>query len=131
MGVIDDQGNFLISKDQRTHEQLSSYTYLDVLVLNLKKIIALAPGGSTRIATLGAALYLMREGKPRTETAAAQLGEQFDLSEAIADGQKYLKEDEGGGVPANNMGGGQIADKKKGLPYVKGKSVLKRKVPVV
>ena len=35
LGVIDDKGNFLIAKDQRTPEQYSSLTYLDIFVLNL------------------------------------------------------------------------------------------------
>lgn len=61
-GIIDRDGNFIVSKDQRTDDQLKSYSYFDVLVLNLKKILSKVPGGSTRLATFAAALYLLREG---------------------------------------------------------------------
>jgi hypothetical protein len=76
-------------------------------------LIAKVPGGSSRIATLAAALYLLREDK-----------NQFDLDKYITEAKLLFEED--GGVPANNMGDGKIADNKKGIPYKKGTSVLKR-----
>lgn len=118
-GLIDDKGHWLIPKEDRTEEQLNSYSYFDVLILNIKKALAKVPGGSSRIATFAAALYMLREGhNPQSDKRVAILTEKFDakytefLSEA-----RVLLEDEGGGVvgsavPTNNMGSGAIADPK-------------------
>lgn len=124
LGVIDEEGNFLVDKAQRTKEQLNSYSYFDILILNLKKMLAKLPGGSTRIASFAAALYLIREGYHVTNDKQVKiLVENFDLEDYIQ--QSYtLFEDEGGGVPANNIGGDQVS--KKDNPMNIGK-MLKRK----
>lgn len=127
LGIIDEHGNFLQDKETRSEKQLSSYSYLDILVLNLKKLLAKIPGGSTRIATFAAALYLMRERNAiHSHQAMESATENFNLDRMLSEARLILEED--GGVPANNVGDGQIADKKQGLPYkVNGKNVLKRK----
>lgn len=110
MGIIDEHGEFLLPKELRTPEQLASYSYLDVLILNIKKAMSKIPGGATRIATFAAALYLLREGKTYTDSdyLTEQYHQKFDdyLQQA-----KTIFEDEGGGpaVPVNNMGDGAIA----------------------
>lgn len=62
LGIIDDHGNFLKKrKDLRTPEEKKALGVFDILVINLKKIIAKMPGGRTRLASLAAALYLVKE----------------------------------------------------------------------
>jgi hypothetical protein len=63
LGVIDDKGTFLIDKADRTPEQYRSLTYLDVFVMNLKKILSKVPAGNNRIVTYAAALWLLREDR--------------------------------------------------------------------
>lgn len=109
-GIIDEHGNFLEPKEKRSPDQLASYSYFDILILNLKKLLAKLPGGSTRIATLAAALYLLREPKPISESAIYLYCEDFEREmSSLIEEIKTLFEDEGG-VPVNNMSAGNIAD---------------------
>ena len=62
-GVIDDFGNVLVQKDKRNQEQRESFTKLDVMCRNLKRILSRLPGGDSKFATYSAALYLLKEGK--------------------------------------------------------------------
>jgi len=62
-GVIDEEGNFLIPKDKRTSEERKSISKFDTVILNLRKTLAKIPGGSSRIATFAAALYLLKEDR--------------------------------------------------------------------
>jgi hypothetical protein len=97
-GVIDEEGNFIVPKEDRTEQQLASYSYFDVLILNLKKALAKIPGGSTRIATFAAALYLIREGDN-----ADPIRFESGFDQLVADSQQLLSEEgEGPAVPANN-----------------------------
>lgn len=58
-GVIDKDGKLL--KSPRTKEEKDSYTTFDRLVVNLKRILGKLPGGQSKIASYGAALFLLRE----------------------------------------------------------------------
>lgn len=60
-GVIDKDGNILVKKINRNSEQRKSWGTFDVMVANLKKLLAKVPGGSSKIASYAAALYLIRE----------------------------------------------------------------------
>lgn len=61
LGVIDADGNILIEPKDRTREQAKSLQLFDVMILNLKKLLAKIPGGSSRFATFTAALFLLKE----------------------------------------------------------------------
>ncbi len=62
LGIIDEKGNILKKrKDLTTIKERSAFGVFDVMILNLKKLLAKIPGGSTRIASYAAALYLIRE----------------------------------------------------------------------
>ena len=65
-GVIDDKGNVLVKKKDRTSEQKKSFKVFDVMVRNMKRLLAKLPGGSTRLASYAAALFLIREHKAFT-----------------------------------------------------------------
>lgn len=67
-GIIDAHGNPLRKLSSlTTPEEKSSYTMLHRLVFRLKKLIALIPGGSSRIATLAAAYFLVKESVEKNE----------------------------------------------------------------
>jgi len=61
LGIIDKNGkrdkNVLIDRDERK----SAYTAFHRLVFNIKRLMAKAPGGSSRLASYAAALYLLKE----------------------------------------------------------------------
>lgn len=60
-GIIDSEGKRIKSKKIETSSEKSSYTAFHKLVFNIKKLIAKAPGGSSKIASYVSALYLLKE----------------------------------------------------------------------
>lgn len=99
LGVIDKAGNVLIKRANRTPEQQLEWGFFDVLVANLKKMLAKVPGGKTRLANFAAAVYLMREHKHYNEDEANV------LAEACFNHIMSLSED----VAVNNAGQGAVA----------------------
>lgn len=71
LGLIDDRGNRL--KKAETSEEKKSDTMLFRLVWNLKRMIAMVPGGNSKIGTLAAAYLLVREAEDMDETSAQKL----------------------------------------------------------
>jgi hypothetical protein len=63
LGLIDANGNKL--KKAETSEEKNATSMLHRLVWNLKKMIALVPGGKTRIGSLVAAYLLVREAEEK------------------------------------------------------------------
>lgn len=61
-GVIDEDGNILIpKKERRLKPQRDSFGSFDLLVLKLKKLLGKIPGGQSKLASYGAALWLIKE----------------------------------------------------------------------
>ena len=58
--LIDENGNFLKSRNNYTSQEKKALGLFDIMVINLKKLIAKVPFGKTRIATLAAAMMLLR-----------------------------------------------------------------------
>jgi hypothetical protein len=64
LGIIDENGNILKKrKDLTTVRERNAFGVFDVMILNLKKLLAKVPGGSSRLASYAAALFLIREWK--------------------------------------------------------------------
>lgn len=62
LGIIDENGEILKKrKDLLTKRERDAFGVYDLLVLNIKKVLAKIPGGSTRLGSYAAALYLIRE----------------------------------------------------------------------
>ena len=62
LGIIDENGNVLKKrKDLTLASEKKAFGVFDVMILNIKKLVAKIPGGSTRLASYAAALYLIRE----------------------------------------------------------------------
>ena len=67
LGIIDKNGKNLIKrKDFTNQQQRNAYTYFDTLVFNLKKMLAIVPGGKSLLGTFAASMLLLREEKNRT-----------------------------------------------------------------
>jgi len=87
LGIIDENGNILRKrKDLRLNKEREAFGIFDVLVLNIKKLLAKVPGGSSRIASYAAALWLIREWNHFSDdslltedTSEEQLLESIDL----------------------------------------------------
>ena len=61
LGLIDDQGSFI--KQPVTQEEQDAASPFTILVINLKRLLARLPGGSSRLASFAAALYLLKQHK--------------------------------------------------------------------
>lgn len=80
LGIIDSSGKFLIPPSKQTIAQKNSYTKLDVLVINLRKLIEKLPFGKRSIAKYAIALKLIQE----------EIGQ--DYPSLKDDLSKYIKE---------------------------------------
>ncbi|NBV27518.1 hypothetical protein EBS02_00635 [bacterium] len=113
-GVIDADGNVLKKKEERTTEaEKESLSPLDVMTLNLKKILERLPFGKTKLASYGAALFLIKEEKNLTEE---NIEEKFN---AYMYGKKLQEE------IVNTSGSGNVAGTT-GDPPVGSKVMLRR-----
>jgi hypothetical protein len=62
LGIIDAQGkNLRKTSTLKTTEERDAYTYLNRLVFNMKKIINKLPGGESKLKSIIAALFLVKE----------------------------------------------------------------------
>lgn len=108
LGIIDEDGKVLKKRSTlQTLEEKGAWGYFDIMVANLKKLIMKLPGGKARIATFAAALLLLREHKNTSINSKQLLEEKFN--EYLALTEAKMNEDGEGGLPANNVGGGNIA----------------------
>lgn len=95
LGIIDEKGKILKKANTlRTQEERDAYNYLTRLVFNLKRILSRLPGGESRLKSVVAAYWLVRECyEKRTTTAFLQ--EKFDsLVETIEKNNVTLVEEE-------------------------------------
>jgi len=114
-GVIDAEGNIVKAPSERnTQDERDSLNLLDVLVLNLRKLLMKIPGGKTKFATYAAALFLIKEEKNLT---AENLEEKF--KEFLSNKEKLNEE------IANVVGAGKIAGTT-GDPPVGSKVMMRR-----
>ena len=121
-GVIDTQGNILVGKPERTSDQQKSFTTFDLMILKLKKLLGKLPGGTTKIASYMAALWLIKEWNHFTDKST--LNENVssdDVSQSVSlflewylyyipvveEVNRKISED--GEVPAVNVGSGNVA----------------------
>jgi len=68
LGIIDDEGKVLKKRKELTRgDERKAFGLFDLMILNLKKLLAKIPGGQTKLATYAAALWLIREFKESDE----------------------------------------------------------------
>jgi hypothetical protein len=115
LGVIDKDGKNLIKTSKlQTSEQKDSYTYLNRLVFNIKKIINRLPGGDTKLKNLVAAFWLVKESYENKREMMIEdclkilnnditlVEEEILVKEFLQKKQKELEEEGEGGAPANS-----------------------------
>jgi len=109
LGLIDKNG--ISVKKPQTADEKNAYSLFDRVIFNIKRLIAKAPGGESKIANIAAAMYLMKEqdnlhNKVPTDSELwfniTQI--QKNITEQLVHDIDYLIEDEGGGTPANATG---------------------------
>jgi hypothetical protein len=128
LGLIDNRGNKL--KNASTPEEKKSTSMLHRLVWNLKKVIALAPGGNSRIGSLVAAYLLVKESYENDYnetqldeaiTQKFQLYRNIRFIEEEALVRTVLKQLHEEGAPTNSTGPAVSTDE----PKIKSKSKQK------
>ena len=88
LGIIDSKGKPLKKASSlKTSEERSAYTLLHRLVFNLKRLLAKAPGGRTKLASYIAALALIKEHVHRkggnTEYLLERLKDHIDIPQEV------------------------------------------------
>lgn len=135
LGIIDKNGHALKkSKDLTTEEEKDAYDYLARLVFTLKKIINKLPGGESKLKSLIAALWLVKEQYQSGSRSTAMLEEKFASVMRLLDNRVSLVEEEilvkkfldeegegGAGGMANVTGAGVATNE----PVVKKKDIKK------
>ena len=107
LGLIDDKGKRL--KKASSKDEKNAMTYYDRLIFNLKRLLAKLPGGESKFVTFAAALFLLKENdKPKDKRR--QYITESDFHEFKRENIKLIENllltEE---MPANNVGGGNIA----------------------
>lgn len=79
-GLIDKDGNFTKSRNMFTPDERKALPLFDIMIINLKRLIAKVPLGKTRIATIAAALLLLRS-KPTAKKVQESYADELYLLE--------------------------------------------------
>lgn len=82
-GLIDDKGNFTKNRSMFTPDERKALPMFDIMIINLKKLIAKFPMGKTRIATIAAALMLLRSKPSAKKVQEDYTDELFTLEEDL------------------------------------------------
>lgn len=148
LGIIDADGKVLRKRNTlKTKEEKDAFGLFDILVLNLKKLLAKLPFGKTRLASFAAALFLIKEhNNPRIVDSEffvetfLDFVDDIELVEGYGDEIQKLYEQIDADVfkmqlselveePVNNVGGGEIkgVTDEPGLQDTKKKKKKKKK----
>ena len=113
--VIDSNGKFLVKPENQTIRQKQSYSKLDTLIFNLRKILERFPLGKKAIARYAAALLLIKENCDEDWTSIEPILIKY-LQEHCEDIESLnsLLEDGLGASSSNVSGGIDIADSRLG-----------------
>ena len=78
-GIIDKKGKLLRKfSTLKTNEEKNSYTLFTRLIFNLKRLIQKLPGGSYKLASYAAGLFLIKE--------------EIDVERLLNEGESYVEE---------------------------------------
>ena len=124
--LIDENGNFLKSRNNYTSQEKKALGLFDIMVINLKKLIAKVPFGKTRIATLAAAMLLLRSTPLKEDVMTDTL---FSLEEDFNNTMNELEllEDAGPTNVVGNIAGTGGAQGEPGIKrHKKNTSMLSR-----
>jgi len=131
LGIIDNTGkNLKKVSTLKTSEEKDAYNYLHRLVFNMKKILNKLPGGESKLKSLVAALFLVKEYYQSGNRSTALMEEKFDkvlkmlenrvsLVEEEIIVSKFLREE----APVNSTAGASVSE-----PVIKKKDIKKYQV---
>jgi hypothetical protein len=96
LGIIDAKGKNLIKVSRfNKSAQYDAYTYLDRLVFNMKKIINRLPGGESKLKSVIAALFLIKEYHESKDRSTSLMEERYlALLEKLEKNNVVLVEEE-------------------------------------
>ena len=93
-GVIDDKGKYIVKPNDRTTEQKKVLTYLDKLIINVKKMINKLPGGENNLKNIIAAMILIKENmeyENKVVLTEENLAKVYDDSNYDDDKVRFIK----------------------------------------
>ena len=93
-GVIDEKGKYIVKPNDRTAEQKKVLTYLDKLIINVKKMINKLPGGENNLKNIIAAMILIKENmeyENKVVLTEENLSKVYDDSNYDDDKVRFIK----------------------------------------
>jgi len=143
LGIIDKNGkNLKRSSTLKTTEEKDAYTYLNRLVFNMKKIINKI-GGESKLKSLIAALWLVKEHYENKNRSMSLMEEKYQYIMKLLDNNvvlteeeiivaKFIEEEGEGGAPANNTTGASVNEPKITKRNIRQyQTMARRKQPVI
>jgi hypothetical protein len=79
LGLIDETGKRNKNKPLETDEQKSSYTPFIRLAANVKRLLSKIPGGGSKLGSLAAALFLIKENHNLTDNQLNKILDEFGI----------------------------------------------------
>ena len=79
LGLIDETGKRNKNKPLETDEQKSSYTPFIRLAANVKRLLSKIPGGGSKLGSLAAALFLIKENHNLTDDQLNKILDEFGI----------------------------------------------------
>lgn len=138
LGIIDKDGkNLKKVSTLKTSEEKDAYSYLHRLVFNMKKILNKLPGGESKLKSLVAALFLVKEYYQSGNRSTALMEEKFDKVFKMLDNRvslveeeiivtKFLREE----APVNSTAGASVSEPVINKKEIKKYQVMARRKPV-
>ena len=108
-GLIDKDGNFTKSRNMFTPDERKALPLFDIMIINLKRLIAKVPLGKTRIATIAAALLLLRSKPTAKKVQESYADELYLLEEELLKTMAEVESVMEDSAAANSVGVGGIA----------------------
>jgi len=97
LGIVDKRGrNLKKAKELTSNEEKSAYTIFHRLVFNVKRLLQLAPGGKSKIASYAAALFLIKEHTGMSEDKIRDVIDKAledGLDDEISESHWFIKDD--------------------------------------
>lgn len=87
LGIIDERGKKIA--DPKTSEEELAFSAFNRLVFNIKKIVERLPGGKSKLASYGAALFLLKESENTKDFYTEQ-----EIMQALEENMDYLAKHE-------------------------------------
>ena len=140
LGIIDKDGkNLRKASSLRNSQEKNAFSYLHRLVFNMKKIVNKV-GGESRLKSMVAALWLIREYQESGSRTTSLMEDKYTKLMKILDNvtlveeelavKKFLEEEGIGGAPTNNTAGASVSEPKIYRKDVKKHHRIARRKPI-